>query len=175
MNKTEFLAKLVRAENLNPLYNAAENQKTISCSRLVKILDSIADLQKQMVHEYQVETAVDDTRFYLPAIADANLKIDDYVFACRWPDASPSDPWILGSVSQILGETIKVRTDSGFDPNTWRHAIKISPEVAKSIFENYPRLEGQVISPYQISLFFSTCPQRTTNATIPAANENKDS
>lgn len=76
--------------------------------------------------------------------APGNLNIGDYVFACKWSDADPGDPWAVGHVSQLSDSA----EDYGYVvlgdcPMPYRHfwkAVKITPEQGARIIEAYHRL-----------------------------------
>lgn len=71
-------------------------------------------------------------------VAPGNLSIGDYVFASRWCDCDPGDPWAVGHVSElgdgfvVVGEVTQRR---------WHKAMRISEEQGRSIVEQYPAME----------------------------------
>lgn len=76
--------------------------------------------------------------------APGDLKVGDYVFASRWSDADPGDPWVLGHVSQVWLPDGPYEYGSvvvGDSPQPYRHfprAMKITAEQGKRILEMYP-------------------------------------
>lgn len=72
----------------------------------------------------------------LPAPGD--LAVGDYVFASRWSDCDPGDPWAVGHVS-ALGEGFVVVGE--VSPRHWPKAMRITPEQGRSIVEQYPDME----------------------------------
>ena len=79
----------------------------------------------------------------IPIVTD-DIKVGDYVFACRWSDADPGDPWVIGHVSEVwpsdaLGQWGDVVV--GDSPQPHRHfprAVKITKEHAHRLLELYP-------------------------------------
>lgn len=70
--------------------------------------------------------------------APGNLKVGDYVFASRWGDCDPGDPWHVGHVTEI-GEDFVVVGD--VSQRCWANAMIITPEQGKSIVERFPDME----------------------------------
>jgi hypothetical protein len=70
--------------------------------------------------------------------APGDLSVGDYVFASRWSDCDPGDPWVVGHVSEIgagfvvVGEVTQRR---------WTKAMRISEEQGRRIIEQYPIME----------------------------------
>ena len=73
------------------------------------------------------------------------MNINDYVFASKWSDEDPNDPWCVGFISEILEDSedsddIKVKVD-GYN-RYWKHCRKITKEEGDKILSIYPGLEG---------------------------------
>lgn len=80
---------------------------------------------------------VDQPLVFNQDASPAFLKPGDYVFASRWEDCSPGDPWAVGYVSEVREGYVTLITS----PRSWRHARCISLEQGKRIVEQYPDLE----------------------------------
>lgn len=67
------------------------------------------------------------------------MKIDDYVFASRWSDEDPNDPWCVGFLEEFgednRGKWYKI------DGKTFRHCRKITAEEGEKICIEYPKLQ----------------------------------
>lgn len=70
--------------------------------------------------------------------APGDLVIGDYVFASRWGDCDPGDPWHVGHVTEI-GEDFVVVGD--VSQRCWANAMKITPDQGKSIVERFSDME----------------------------------
>jgi hypothetical protein len=70
--------------------------------------------------------------------APKDLAIGDYVFASRWSDCDPGDPWAVGHVSEI-GEGFVVVGD--VTPRRFPCAMRITAEQGTSIIAHYPGME----------------------------------
>lgn len=67
-----------------------------------------------------------------------NFSVGDYVFACRFSDAGPDDPWRVGIVEKV------VKTDYGYfslvlrnDAHRYRYARKLRREEGEKILYDY--------------------------------------
>lgn len=63
----------------------------------------------------------------------------NYVFACRWSDADPNDPWYVGFVDDIIEDSDKTKwykVSGRLYPNCRR----ISSSYGTKILENYPKM-----------------------------------
>lgn len=83
-----------------------------------------------------------------------DIAIGDYVFACRWHDADPGDPWVIGHVSEINDSAedvgyVKVG-DCSQPFRCWPRAVKITQKQAERILMMYPVLEKSVPTNYDI-------------------------
>lgn len=71
--------------------------------------------------------------------APGDLAVGDYVFASRWSDCDPGDPWTVGHISElgpnfvVVGEVTQRR---------WPKAMRISEEQGRRIIEQYPPMEA---------------------------------
>ena len=79
--------------------------------------------------------------------APGDLKIGDYVFASRWSDCDPGDPWHVGHVSEI-GPNYVVCGDVSI--RHWRKAMKITAEQGARICAEFPALEKICPSDYLV-------------------------
>lgn len=80
-----------------------------------------------------------------------SVKIGDYVFASRWSDCNPNDPWAIGLVTSVIKDTNSrvYVTISDLDgiliPNVgnrmFRNTIPISYELGERLCEIMPGLE----------------------------------
>lgn len=75
--------------------------------------------------------------------APGDLSIGDYVFASRWGDCDPGDPWAVGHVSEI-GDGFVVLGD--VNQRHWRKAMRISHEQGRRICELYPGMGRQPLN-----------------------------
>lgn len=79
--------------------------------------------------------------------ATGDIQVGDYVFACRWGDADPGDPWAIGHVSEMNDPAedygYVVVGDSPARYRRFPHAIKVTPELASRIMAHYPRMERE--------------------------------
>lgn len=71
-------------------------------------------------------------------ITEKNFHVGDYVFACRWNDADPNDPWRVGVVEKV------VKSDYGTflaklrgDAHRYKYARKLSCKEGEDILYNY--------------------------------------
>jgi hypothetical protein len=68
------------------------------------------------------------------------VRIGDYVFACKWSDADPNDPWCVDFVDDIIED---------YNGNKWykvggrsyRNCRRISADYGSKILEFYPKIE----------------------------------
>lgn len=81
--------------------------------------------------------------------APGDLKRGDYVFASRWGDCDPGDPWEVGFVS-IVGENYVVLSSS----RRWPKAMRITPEQGHRICAQYPGMEGMPLDHEAIANVF---------------------
>ncbi len=81
-----------------------------------------------------------------------NLRIGDYVFATRWPDADWNDPSGVGFVSSIGRNSIGLCNEDGsrienIGLYVFRHAIKIDAEQGQRLVADYQSREGTPFRP----------------------------
>lgn len=76
------------------------------------------------------------------------LAVGDYVFASRWSDCDPGDPWFVGHIAEIhLASPEHAVPYPGYvvlaeAPNRrWPHAMRITPEQGARIIAEFPRME----------------------------------
>jgi hypothetical protein len=67
--------------------------------------------------------------------APGDLKVGDYVFASRWGDCHPCDPWAIGKIADIRAGAVAV--GGRFYP----YARRISFEQGDRIAEHFPTME----------------------------------
>lgn len=77
--------------------------------------------------------------------APGDLKPGDYVFASRWSDCDPGDPWEVGFVSEV-GVYPESMTKAGYvvlhgGSRRWGRAMRITPEQGRRICEQFPSME----------------------------------
>lgn len=77
--------------------------------------------------------------------APGDLKPGDYVFASRWSDCDPGDPWEVGFVSEV-GFYPESMTKAGYvvlqgGSRRWGRAMRITPEQGRRICEQFPSME----------------------------------
>lgn len=77
--------------------------------------------------------------------APGDLKPGDYVFASRWSDCDPGDPWEVGFVSEV-GVYPESMTKAGYvvlqgGSRRWGRAMRITPEQGLRICEQFPSME----------------------------------
>lgn len=77
--------------------------------------------------------------------APGDLKIGDYVFASRWGDCDPGDPWGVGYVSYLADNWILL--EGGH--KRWPRASRITEEQGARIIAEYPPKEGGRGIPYE--------------------------
>ena len=67
------------------------------------------------------------------------IKINDYVFASKFSDEDPNDPWFVGFVDAILEEhdSKKYKVGGRF----YKNCRKISAKEGKRILTEFPKLE----------------------------------
>lgn len=97
------------------------------------MLSKVLELQQEvdsMKDEYEPSPIIN-----VPNVDDS-ITIGDYVFASKWGDADPADPWCVGHVTYISEEAVRINGGSRF----YRKAIKITPEQGESIVKHYNSL-----------------------------------
>ena len=67
-----------------------------------------------------------------------DLKIGDYVFASRWSDSDPGDPWAVGYVDALGHNWISLVGNS----RRWLRASRITKEQGTRILAEYPKMEN---------------------------------
>lgn len=78
--------------------------------------------------------------------APGDLKKGDYVFASRWTDCSPSDPWFVGHVSEV-GDRYVVIAES--TRRQWPNAMRITAEQGRRIIDQFPAMEDGPQASYE--------------------------
>lgn len=82
--------------------------------------------------------------------APGDLSIGDYVFASRWSDCDPGDPWFVGHIAEIhLMAPEDAVPYPGYvvlseaPQRRWPHAMRITQEQGARIVAELPGMEGQ--------------------------------
>jgi len=75
-----------------------------------------------------------------------DLRLGDYVFATRWPDADWNDPWAVGFVGVIGKNYVELREEDGrliegVGIRGFPFAVRISSAQGASILGEYPDME----------------------------------
>lgn len=70
--------------------------------------------------------------------APGSLAIGDYVFASRWGDCDPGDPWVVGHISELGADFVVI---GEVNKRRWPRAMLITHEQGRRIVEQYPLLE----------------------------------
>jgi hypothetical protein len=78
----------------------------------------------------------------------------DYVFASRWGDCDPGDPWAVGYVEEVGTENVRL-TNS---PRFWPCAMKITHEQGTRICAEYPAMERLPMDYEAIARVFGVTP-----------------
>lgn len=110
----------------------------------------IARLQKALTDGYAAESnPISDEEEQAPIVenikAPSDLVIGDYVFASRWSDCDPGDPWHIGYVSEVGKDYVVIGEVS---LRRWGNAMRISEEQGHRIAKEYPVLEQGPALPY---------------------------
>lgn len=66
------------------------------------------------------------------------IKVGDYVFASKYSDGSPKDPWFVSVVTYIEKENGRVIYKVDGSSRLWNHAKKISKNKGEKILKEYP-------------------------------------
>lgn len=82
---------------------------------------------------------------------DTSISIGDYVFASRWGDCSPGDPWAVGGVTEVGDGYVVVGDASG---RRFPKAMKITHEQGARICASFPELEGEPFDGAKIAEIF---------------------
>jgi len=71
------------------------------------------------------------------------INIGNYVFASRWSDEDPNDPWYVGRVTAIMadGDLHVRRYQVEHQSRWWPHVRRISSKEGEKILSEYPKLE----------------------------------
>lgn len=76
--------------------------------------------------------------------APGDLKIDDYVFASRWNDCCPGDPWHVGYVSEVHEDYVILVGSK----RSWPNAMRITEAQGWNIVASFPAMEDGPSLPY---------------------------
>ena len=74
--------------------------------------------------------------------AEGGINIGDYVFASRWFDGTPNDPWYVGFVKGKIDNGkngIEYMVDGSI--RWWKYCRKITKEEGDKIMSEYPKQE----------------------------------
>ena len=83
----------------------------------------------------------------IPQVDPNKIAVGDYVFACAWSDAYPSDPWAVGIVVGIEYGRVLLLGQNG---RYFKRAIHITPELGKCIIKWYTNMQYLPVSPHTI-------------------------
>lgn len=117
----------------------------------------ISRLQSALAEGYAVTTAPaehsvdpvsdeDNAPIVVNIKAPSDLAIGDYVFASRWSDCDPGDPWHVGHVSEVGPGYVVVGEVS---QRRWGNAMRITEEQGSRIAAEYPVMEDGRALPYK--------------------------
>jgi len=71
--------------------------------------------------------------------APNGVSVGDYVFASRWGDCDPGDPWAVGYVSEVGPNWVVVGNVS---QRRYSKVMRITEEQGRRIAERYPSMES---------------------------------
>jgi len=111
-------------------------------------------LRLKHYEELRSEQAAEDIDLKHPVIGPENekapgqLKLEDYVFASRWPDCDWNDPWAVGFVAAIGENYVRLSNEDGspiegVGHRSFSYAMKVTKEQAASIIIRYSTAEGR--------------------------------
>lgn len=84
----------------------------------------------------------------IPKVSD-DIKPGDYVFASRYSDGCPGDPWCVGYVTEVFAnETPTYLRIGAYGTRGWRYAMRITEEQGVRIIAQYPAMENGESLPY---------------------------
>jgi hypothetical protein len=86
--------------------------------------------------------------------APFDVAVGDYVFASRWRDCDPGDPWHVGHVAEVGPAAVRLHES----PRWFPCAMKITPEQGRRICEQYPAMEGMSLDYEAIAKVFGVTP-----------------
>jgi len=95
--------------------------------------------KKQIFYGFFPVRIVKDMKMGLK-MKNKEIIVGDYVFASRWPDGDPNDPWYVGFVDEI-NEKEGFSTLYKVGGRNYRYCRKISKKQGEKILEKYPKLE----------------------------------
>lgn len=125
------------ADSLLDAWSHRNNSRVCLQSQLTAALARVAELEGEVERPRNGK------------VAESGTVIGDYVFASRWPDCDPGDPWAVGFIKSIdNGRAVVV--DAAGNPighPSWPYCQKISKEQGDNILKHLPSLEGHARSP----------------------------
>jgi len=93
--------------------------------------------------------AMETPQVVIPKVP-GDLVVGDYVFASRWSDCNPGDPWCVGHVAEIhLSAPEQAVPYPGYvvlaegSYRRWPHAMRITLEQGARIIAELPRMEKE--------------------------------
>jgi hypothetical protein len=123
---------------MTPLEMIAEWRKGCSCAPAGKP-EACQECTRALIDGLEIQLNSDDAApLIVNQAAPGDLEVGDYVFASRWSDCDPCDPWAVGHVSE-LGPNFVVVGDAS--PRHWPKAMSIDHEQGNRIIEQYPPME----------------------------------
>lgn len=72
--------------------------------------------------------------------APHNLKIGDYVFASRWSDCNPGDPWHIGHITEIGSTWVRIGEVSN---RRFPYVMRITPAQGDRVASLFPLMEKE--------------------------------
>lgn len=82
--------------------------------------------------------------------APGDVQVGDYVFASRWGDCDPGDPWAIGTVAEV-GECYVVLSHM---PRRWPKAMRITHYQSQRIIAFFPGMEHKPLDYEAIARVF---------------------
>lgn len=71
-------------------------------------------------------------------VADAALKVDEYVLATKYSDADPHDPWFVGYLDQIITDKKGTYvTFAATGMKAFNHVVRLTGEEGGAILERF--------------------------------------
>lgn len=87
----------------------------------------------------------DDKQIIFNQTAPNSIEIGDYVFASRWGDCDPHDPWVVGFVTELDTDSVVVGSHS---PRAYPKAMKITKEQGDRIVKAYQQVPVSTLLSY---------------------------
>jgi hypothetical protein len=125
---------------VTPLEMIAEWRKGCSCAPSGKP-EECQECTRVLIDGIEGQLRLDEcVPLIVNQTAPADLEVGDYVFASRWSDCDPCDPWVVGHISE-LGPNFVVVGD--VSTRRWPKVMLIDHEQGRRIIEQYPPMEKE--------------------------------